>query len=47
MPTKLLRYAKERIISLWQQGQRPTSIVCTLQGEGIVTTRDTARRWIF
>ena len=47
MPVFLSRYARDRIIALWQQGENVSAIVRKMQDEGLATTRDTVRRWIF
>ena len=47
MSTPLSGYLRQRIVSLWTQGQNISSIVRILHAEGRDTIRTTVRKWIF
>ena len=47
MPRHLSAYARERVVSLWQQGKMSAQTVRELAKEDIVTTRRTVTRRIF
>ena len=47
MSTPLSAYWRQRIISLWTQGQSISSIVRLLHAEGRDTMRTTVRKWVF